>query len=110
MIEQAVGAQPDMTVVGTIRSVRELAASTSAKRPHLVVVGLKDACLPPECEAALTEQPALKVLGIEYDAGSAQLYELTPTCQAIGPVSPKEIVEAIRAAGTRTLFPLRGGS
>jgi len=105
MIERAVRAQSDMAVVGVIGSPRELVAAADQTRPHLVVVGLKNASLPPECEAVLAGQPELKVLGIESEAGSALLYELAPRRQAIGEVSPEEVVHAIRTAGARPLFP-----
>lgn len=110
MIERAIGSQSDMAVVGVVGSVHELVAAAGRTRPHLVVVGLHDERLPPECETVLTEQPSLKVLGIESGAGSALLYELTPRRQAIGSVSPSEVVEAIRSAGARPLFPAESNS
>lgn len=105
MIERAVKAQSDMAVVGVVPSVRDLVDAADRTRPHLVVVGLKSPRLPAECKQVLTGQPSLKVLGIESDAGSAQLYELAPQRQAMGAVSPAEVVHAIRAAGSRPLFP-----
>ena len=107
MIERAVRAQPDMVVVDVVGQVQELVDAVDRTQPHLVVVGLKNGGLPPECDDALSGQPGLKVLGIESEVGSALLYELTSRRQAIGTVSPADVVQAIRAAGSRRLFPLQ---
>jgi hypothetical protein len=103
MIERAIRAQTDMVVAEIVSTGRMYEASRRT-RPHLIVVGLGSDGLPPECDSVLSSQPDVKILGIESTGGSALLYELAPRRQALGQVSPKDVVTVIRSAGARPLF------
>ena len=109
LIERALRAAPDMTVVGVLTSPAELLPAARETRPHFVVVGLDNSSLPPECRLLLEEQPRTKMLGIESRAGEAHLYELRPHRIEIGEVAPPDVVVAIREAAAQPLFPANEG-
>jgi chemotaxis response regulator CheB len=98
MIDAAVAGQPDMCVVETTADPSELVAAARRVRPSFVIVGLERDALPNGCLQLLDEQPKLKVLGIEAEAGRAYLWELRPKRRALGEIAPADVVEAIRTA------------
>lgn len=101
MVERAVARTHDMRVVGRASSLDELLLLARATEHDVVIVGLHDSDLPPACIELLLERPRMKVLGIEEQAGHAQLYELRPEQVEIGELSPDEVVDTIRAAVLR---------
>lgn len=98
MIDAAVAAQNDMQVVATTADPAELVAAADAVRPNFVIVGLDGDELPGEALSLFAEQPRLKVLGLEADAGRAYLWELRPEKRPLGELSPGAVVEVIRGA------------
>jgi DNA-binding NarL/FixJ family response regulator len=108
LIERAIVAQPDMKLLGVLDSPREMVAAARVGRPDFVVVGLKDKLLPHECQQLLAEHPAVRLLGVEAVAGEAHLYELRPYREALGEVSPADIVSAIRGAARRLPLAIDG--
>jgi DNA-binding NarL/FixJ family response regulator len=102
LIEHALAAEPDMIVVGSTPDVDQLEPALASADPEFVIVGLENATLPPSAARAFDEQARLKMLGVEVRDGTAFLYELRPEREALGPVSPADVVTAIRdAAGPR---------
>ena len=97
MLERTIDEQPDMLLVG-VAEREQLLASTRAAEPDFVVVGVEGDDPPDDCRCLLAEQPHLRVLGVEANAGTAYLYELRPSKLPIGEVAPQEIVTAIREA------------
>lgn len=96
MIDAAIAAQNDMRVVATTADPAELAAAAGTVRPSFVIVGLDGDELPAEALALFDEQPRLKVLGLEADAGRAYLWQLRPEKRPLGELSPAAVVEVIR--------------
>jgi DNA-binding NarL/FixJ family response regulator len=101
MVEGAVVRSHDMGVVGRTSLLADLPNLARETDPDVVIVGLHDGDLPPECRELLLERPRVKVLALEESAGHARLYELRPERVEIGEVSPDEVVETIRAAVLR---------
>jgi hypothetical protein len=102
IIEQAVGAEPDMVIVDGFAADASLADASLAdavgrSEPDFVISG-RDYEFAEVC-AVLDERPRLRVLTVVEDGREATLYELRPTRTPLGEVSPQTIVEAIR--GTR---------
>jgi DNA-binding NarL/FixJ family response regulator len=96
MIDAAVAAQNDMRVVATTANSSELTAAADTVRPSFVIVGLDGDELPAEALSLFDEQPRLKVLGLEADAGRAYLWQLRPEKRPLGELSPAAVVEVIR--------------
>jgi DNA-binding NarL/FixJ family response regulator len=100
MLEYAIGEQPDMVLAG-VAERRSLLEAAQAAEPAFVIVDAEDDSLPDDCRRLLAERPRLRVLGVESRAGRATLFELRPWRIRIGPGSPREVVDAIRAAAAR---------
>lgn len=98
MIDSAIAAQPDMRVVATTAEPAELVAAARTVRPSFVILGLDDGDFPDGSLELFAEQPKVKLLGIQADAGHAYLFELRPERRALGEISPAEIVAVIRNA------------
>jgi DNA-binding NarL/FixJ family response regulator len=98
MVESAVSAQRDMQVVGSVHGPGEVADAVRTSRPSFVIVGVDDEAFLDGCLEAFDDEPKLKVLGIEADAGEGYLYELRPVKRPLGEISPSGIVDAIREA------------
>jgi DNA-binding NarL/FixJ family response regulator len=104
LLDGTLARQPDMTVVGRAATSAGMADAARATHPQFVVVGLHGSELPQACRDLLAEQPRLRVLGIEADAGRAHLYELRPERVDIGEVSPADVVDAIRETAARPSY------
>jgi DNA-binding NarL/FixJ family response regulator len=104
LLDGELAAEPHMMVVGTAETSATMAAAARATKPHFVVVGLHDSELPDACRDLLAEQPRVRVLGIEANAGYAHLYELRPERVDIGEVSPADVVAAIRETAARPSY------
>lgn len=108
LIERAIVAQPDMTLLAVLESPRQMVQAARAMRPDFVVIGLKAKALPTECRQLMAEHPTLRLLGIEAVAGEAHLYELRPHREALGEVSPGDVVSVIRGAARRLPLAIDG--
>jgi len=97
IIEQAVGAEPDMVTVDGLADATSLPDAIVRSEPDFVISG-RDYEFAEVC-AILEGHPRLRVLVVVEDGREATLYELRPTRTPLGEVSPRTIVEAIR--GTR---------
>jgi chemotaxis response regulator CheB len=104
MIERAIVAEPDMALSAVLESPRQLAQVARAERPHFVILGITGKTLPTECREMLSEQPTIRLLGIEATAGDGHLYELRPHREPLGEITPSHVVAAIRAAAQRPPF------
>ena len=102
MLESAVAQADDMGVVGRADSVAQLWQLAVGRDADVVIVGLRNRILPSYYVELLLERPRMKVLAIEELGGRARLYELRPERVELGDVSPGDVVEAIRAALTRS--------
>ena len=94
IIEQAVGAEPDMRTVGDVADALSLPEAIERSEPDFVISGRDYEFV--EVRAILDRRPRLRVLVVVEDGREATLYELRPTRTPLGEVSPRTIVEAIR--------------
>jgi hypothetical protein len=97
LIEHAIADAPDLDVVAHDAGAGLL---TTVEQTHaqLVIVAMAGEQLPQPVEDYLRHEARLAAVGVEITDGTATLYRLLPQRQPIGPVSPGELVAAIRAA------------
>ena len=94
IIEQAVGAEPDMQTVDDLADAASLPEAIARSEPDFVISG-RDYEFAEVC-SILNRRPRLRMLVVVEDGREATLYELRPTRTPLGEVSPQTIVEAIR--------------
>jgi DNA-binding NarL/FixJ family response regulator len=95
IVTEALEAQSDMEVVGSVADQDSLARTIAQARPEVIVTGHDD----PEIAAGLLERrPPLAVIAVTGDAKESEYYELRPQRVQLGEISPSELVEAIRQA------------
>ena len=96
IITDVIDTQPDMQVVGDVSDRAELLASVEATQSEVVVLGLSDAELPPDCVNLFNAHPQVRLLGVAADGRRAFLYELRPQRTPLGEISPQGLLAAIR--------------
>ena len=96
IIARAVAGQPDMEIVDDLPP-DDLAPEALRRAGADVVIsaGYHDSAT---VDRLLCELPRLKVLVVSADGRETALHELRPTRTALGEVSPRTIVDAIRGA------------
>jgi hypothetical protein len=98
LVERAVGRQTDMAVIGRLESLSQLSGLASMTMPDVVIVGIPDPELPPQCLDLMLEHGTLTVLGVEQQHGLAHLYQMRPEHSELGEVAPSDLVGHIRDA------------
>jgi hypothetical protein len=73
--------------------------SERARLADVVVLPARDGGLPEEAEAVLAGHSVPVFLAVEVRNGQAHLVRLTPSRTALGPVTPDQVVGAIREVG-----------
>jgi DNA-binding NarL/FixJ family response regulator len=95
--------EPDIQVVAELpineAGVGEIARADS----DVVIFDAAAATLQSSVRALLREQPRMKVLTVLRDGRDTSLYELRPHETALGQVSPKTLLAAVRTARTAPL-------
>jgi DNA-binding NarL/FixJ family response regulator len=95
IVTEALEAQSDMEVVGSIAGPESLARTIEQSQADAIVIGHDD----PEVAAGLLgRHPPLAVIALAGDAKESQYYELRPHRVGLGEISPSELVETIRQA------------
>ena len=96
IVTQNMRDEEDLTIVGEFAACddREL----SAAGPDVVLVSVDASRSLDSCEALLYRVPRTRVVALEGDRGRVTVYQLRPERVLIGELSPRELVEAIRAA------------
>lgn len=94
IVKELVLAQPDMQIVGEYEADTSLGAAVERTEAEFVISGV------PTDEAGagalLGERPHVKVLAVEADARQTFLWELRPQKVALGEISPRTLLGAIR--------------
>ncbi len=67
IVTNVIDTQPDMQVVGEVSDRTELLASVERTQSDVVVLGLSDAELPPDCVRLLDAHPQVRLLGVAAD-------------------------------------------
>jgi DNA-binding NarL/FixJ family response regulator len=98
IITDIVERQRDMYVVRVLETRDGLLAAAEASPADVVILGLFDSTLPHVCNELLAAHPKMKVLAVVGNGRRLFLHELQPQTVALGEVSPRGLIEAIRAA------------
>jgi hypothetical protein len=98
LVERAVELQPDMAVIARVGSVAGLLEFAQMTPPEVVIVGLSEPELPPQCLQLMTENTALTVLGLQQNGDRAHLYQMRPQHFELGGVTPNDLIGYIRTA------------
>lgn len=103
IIESAVSAQSDMTLVGEINgrdanvnAISTVIASLATDAPDVVIVDRADEGSMQALDGLLYDHPGLAVITVTRDGRGAHLRVLRPYDVDIGDVSPVGLVTAIR--------------
>jgi len=99
LLAERLGAEPDLEVVDAGEAPGDGAAAALARlEPDVVVVGLGADERPLVWAEMLGRLPHLKLLALEERGRDVSLYELRPTRTRLGPLSPSDVVAAVRRA------------
>jgi DNA-binding NarL/FixJ family response regulator len=96
IVSEAVAREPDMLVVGEVASSAALANMLPIDA-DVVIIGEGPGEEPVDPLRLLFEHPHTCVLVLEANGRNAAIYELFPVRTALGDVSPRKLIEAIRA-------------
>jgi DNA-binding NarL/FixJ family response regulator len=97
IVREALESEPDMTVM----DCRDCAALPDAIETHgaaVVIIGTSDPAEPTLPFTLLDDHCRVKVLMLATSGDRAMLYELRPHRTSLGDVSPRRLLDAIRAA------------
>ena len=99
IVRQILSEQGDVEVVATLHNVPEGDLIDCTEEVDLVITAHTPNRLElRRFDAALASNPGLRVLAIEDDGRSACMYALAPQTIQLGPLSPKALVEFVRAS------------
>lgn len=98
IVSDLVGRQDDMHIVGEMDADGSLQSSVRRYDADVVILGVATSDVPVDVQDLVYEQRGTKVLAVESDGRHAWLYELRPHQVRIGEVSPKMLIDTIRAA------------
>jgi hypothetical protein len=95
IVEELIARQPDMEIVGSVASSRDLRRAIRRARPDVVLCG--GTRLPPALCALLEAHPHLRVLAIEASGRAGFAYDLRPVRTPLD-VWPQGLIDAIRSS------------
>jgi hypothetical protein len=101
ILEQTLGTQQDMTLVGNYDAASPAASVSTmvaASRPDVLVVGTQQDEWAAGYLDLFADHPRLHILAIGDDARSAMMHELYVRRWRVAELSPPAIVAAVRAA------------
>jgi hypothetical protein len=102
MIEELVGSQPDIAVVGSVDFDVGLASEVDRTGATIVVLADGEDEINPRCIDLLLARPHVKALAV-VDLGRENfLCELQPQRIALGPLLPEALIALLRPNGTRS--------
>jgi chemotaxis response regulator CheB len=110
LLDRAITSQPDMVIVGRLRSLAGLEELARAVAPEVVIVGVSERRIPAECLALLADTDRLIVVALEAKLGVAHMYELSLDRDDLGAISPAELIDSVRSrarsGGLRSSWPV----
>jgi DNA-binding NarL/FixJ family response regulator len=95
IVTEALEAQSDMEVVGSVAGSESLARTIEQSQAEVIVIGHDR---PEDAAGLLGRRPPLAVIAVTGDAKESEYYELRPHRVRLGEISPSELVETIRQA------------
>jgi DNA-binding NarL/FixJ family response regulator len=87
---------PGIDVVAEYEEMVPLLPAAKEHRADVVLFGHESTRLSEECRELLEERPQTRLLAVGNEGRRSTLYELRPYREALGEVSPDELLEAIR--------------
>jgi DNA-binding NarL/FixJ family response regulator len=100
IIMEAARTERDIEIVGQLDSLDELPDATRLASVDVIVCGLPVAALPGLFDELLTANPRATVVAIEADGRRGAVYRMRPQRSPMGELSPRELLEVIRASRT----------
>ncbi len=94
--------EEDMQIVGEQEKDASLRSSVRRHDAHVVILGVETSDVPVDVQDLVYERRGTKVIAVEADGLHAWLYELRPHQVRIGEVSPRTLIDTIRAASSAT--------
>src|SRR5437016_13218552 len=76
ILAAVLSAEPDMEVVGVLRSRGKLRATVAETKADVVVLALEDSELPEECRRPLHAPPPVRFLGVASEGRRGLQYQL----------------------------------
>ncbi len=96
LLERIIERETDMEIVGEPTADESLAERVAATGAEVVIVGQRDHEIPRACQDLLAERSLLRVIGLSVDRWHGTVHELRPHREALGEVSPENLVPVIR--------------
>ena len=98
IVRRLLAAEPGVMVVGEAHDPPSLVSAVRRHRPHAVVLEMEGEALPPPVCGLICDSPGLALVGIAPDHSRATLFVLRR--DRIQDLGPRDLVAAVRAAGT----------
>jgi DNA-binding NarL/FixJ family response regulator len=96
MVERVAAGYDDVAVVGRAASGAEVAELVRTVDANVIVAGLGERGISSLYRELLFDRPRVRVFGVTDHDGETYLYVLRPEEIALGPLSPEEMLQAIR--------------
>ena len=99
IVREVVSQEDDVKIVASLQDIGQVESTAETAEVDLVITAY-----PPNqselrrFDRSLAARPGLRVLAIEDDGRSACMYTLLPRTTELGPLSPKTLIEFIRAS------------
>jgi hypothetical protein len=106
-VRDAAGPDPDVRLVAELSRGDDLISAVEKTEGRLAIVG-GTALSEPEIAAVLHSHPETRVLELVDDGRETFLYELRPHRVKLGQISPRSLVEWIRAPASTALVSETG--
>jgi DNA-binding NarL/FixJ family response regulator len=99
IVREVASQQDDVEIIASLQNIDDVESVAQRADVDVVIT----AYAPNQSELrrydrALAARPGLRVLAIEDDGRTAFMYSLQPQMTQLGPLSPKTLIEFIRAA------------
>lgn len=97
IIVQTLSTQADIEVVKEVRDLSTIRESVPDLRPDVVILGCAESEVADIGSDLLKSDPRMRLLALTAEGRNAFLYQLNPQKVALGELSPKRLLEAVRA-------------
>jgi DNA-binding NarL/FixJ family response regulator len=98
LVTRFVNAEPDMQVVGTLRTAEDLMVAAARTNASVALLSVEDADLVAAAHRMLDDRPLLRLVALQEGGREVVVLELRPYLVRHGEMSPDGLVQAIRTA------------
>jgi hypothetical protein len=96
---QVVSQQDDVEIIASLQNINDVESDVHKAGVNVVITAYpSDQSKLRRFDRVLATRPGLRVLAIEDDGRTACMYTLLPQITQLGPLSPKTLIEFIRAS------------